>query len=193
MAAGNPQGTARADSAAGQALNRGIRNLRKPEKAETASRCCLQHLIHVNTGGTTARRMSGMGNPGIKYFGMVQRLALAVVLLCAPLAAAASGPAAPAPACLEQTAITGHCTNRLPDITQRHSATTGAPLHCCLQPQQPQAIGLARASTDDKPQLPACIALPPAAVKVTALLTELRLDVPVHVPPRFILFGNFRS
>lgn len=134
-----------------------------------------------------------MGNPGIEYFGMVQRLALAVVLLCAPLAAAAADPAAPAPACLEQTGITGHCPDKLPDITQRYSAATGTPLHCCLQSQQPRETGLPRASTDDKPQLPACIALFPAAAKVAALPAELPLRVPVHAPPRFILFGNFRS
>jgi hypothetical protein len=134
-----------------------------------------------------------MGNLGIRCFDIVRRLALAAVLLYAPLAIAASGLAVPAPPGPEQTSIDSHCADTTPDVAQRIGSSTGSPLHCCRPSGPAQEIGLSRALIDDKPLLPAFVVASLSPAEIATFPAGIRPHDPVHAPPRFILFGNFRS
>lgn len=123
------------------------------------------------------------------FLGIARSIALAVVLLCVPFAAAAGSNGHDAPE-YRDTGIRG-AQNVLP-CTMAGYETPALPLHCHLTSPQPQEIAPARTDAD--------IGLAPFPDRIRDSMPEAgtqpvagRAHVPIPVPSRFILFGNFRS
>ena len=69
---------------------------------------------------------------------------------------------------------------------------TGHRLHCHLASVPSMASALNQSLVDDQP-ITAAPAVPTLAAQALGTHSTLALGVPVAAPPRFILFGNFRS
>jgi len=125
------------------------------------------------------------------FLGIARSIALAVVLLCVPFAAAAGSNGHDVPE-YRDTGIRGDTHANVLPCTMASDETPALPLHCHLAAPQPQEIAPARITAD--------IGLAPFPDRIRDSMPEAgtqpvagRAHVPIPVPSRFILFGNFRS
>lgn len=123
--------------------------------------------------------------------GIARSIALAVVLLCLPFAAAAGGNGHDV-AEYRDSGIRGDTHANVLPCTMASQASPALPLHCHLASLQPQDIAPARIAVD--------AALAPAPDRIRVGMPEAgtqlvagRTHIPIPAPSRFILFGNFRS
>ena len=133
---------------------------------------------------------------GTLYFGIGRLLGLAAVLLLTPLAAWATGayphsPALSAP--LNERVLGKNQVDVAEAAIEHHNAPADAPLHCHLISTHAHQIGPAQATVSDSPLsfTPDNVFTLAGEVKDRSLATGLL--IPARAPPRFILFGNFRS
>jgi len=113
-------------------------------------------------------------------------------LLVVPLSAVAAGAEAPAPVASGSSSAYGHDADsplREPDCTIPASGQYSC---CHLASSYFQATGPVRSLGVDQPALAAHPAAPPAHA-VAAQPPAVSTHIPITAPPRFILFGNFRS
>jgi hypothetical protein len=145
-----------------------------------------------------AGRMNRMAKfSNMRYSSVARVIAMVFVMLLASPTVFAADSHSYAPFALEiasenDAAGTRHADTVL-DTVERLGSPAEAPPHCHLESPHAQASGPAQTSLEvDLPSL----AL--TAASVHAPKTELRSPaisarVPIAGPPRFILFGNFRS
>jgi len=128
-----------------------------------------------------------------KGFGITRLITLLIVLLFAPLTASATGSPAPSSGHSEHGAFSDRCADHCLDIEVQPSTPAETPLHCHLKSPQPQQGSLSQAPVKgDLPLLTLHVISTPARETATCVpVTSVR--VPIAGPPRFILFGNFRS
>lgn len=87
----------------------------------------------------------------------------------------------------------GDRTDNSLDTMERHGSPVETPLHCHLKPPHSQASGLTQTSVEgDLPLLTLAVISAPARETATRL-PAISVHVPIAGPPRFILFGSFRS
>jgi hypothetical protein len=151
-------------------------------------------LIYINVQGAPASIMLHMSKVRIMVSGIARSAAILAVLLLAPLTASAAGSAAHfrLPTGTEHGSA-GNYRVAPPPGTVRHVTPTDTPLHCHLMYHPVQADGLSQKPVENDLPL---LALIPAAVPAPKTETRLPVDstqVFNAAPPRFILFGNFRS
>jgi hypothetical protein len=119
--------------------------------------------------------------------------AVIAALLLVPLSAFASGTHDHSPVASESSSAHEHDADRplhQPDCT---IAGSGQDLFCChFASPSPEATGPLRSLNDDQPVLAANLATL-AARKIGIQPTILSATTFITGPPRFILFGNFRS
>ncbi len=120
-------------------------------------------------------------------------VAILIALLFAPLTAAATGSAAHASGHAEHGAGGGHCADHCLGMWERLGSPAQTPVHCHLQSPQPQSSGLNRAPVTGDLPLPVLHATSAPARETAARLPVTAAHAPIPAPPRFILFGNFRS
>lgn len=137
--------------------------------------------------------MNWMKKFSMRYSGVARLIAMAFVMLLAALTVSAADSHAYAPLASENdTACTRHADTVL-DTAERLGSPVEAPLHCHLKSPHAQASGPAQTSFEvDLPSLVLTVA------SAHARKTQMRSHaipgrVPIAGPPRFILFGNFRS
>jgi len=119
-------------------------------------------------------------------------VAVMTALLFVPLYAVAAGMDTHAPVASGSSGAYGHDTDShlpQPDCT---IPASGKYFCCHLASPHPQATGPVRSPDVDQPALAAHPAAPLTQV-VTALTPAASTHIPITAPPRFILFGNFRS
>lgn len=124
-------------------------------------------------------------------FGITRLVTILIVLLCAPLTASATGSLAYSS---EHGTVSDRCADHCLDIVVQPGSPAEMPLHCHLKSPQPQQGGLSQAPVtgNDLPLLTLHVASTPAHEAATCVpVTSIR--TPIAGPPRFILFGNFRS
>lgn len=144
-----------------------------------------------------AGRMNKMGKFNIRHASIARVIAMAFVMLLATLTVSVADSHAYAPFALEiasenDVAGTRHA-DTVPDTVARLSSPIEAPLHCHLKSPHTQASGPAQTSLGvDLPSL-ALTATSVHARKMEMRLPAISARVPIAGPPRFILFGNFRS
>lgn len=119
--------------------------------------------------------------------------AVLAVLLFAPLTASATDSTAQSRSHPEHCTIGDYRADPVSGTIAHQGTPTDTPLHCHLMYQPVQANGLSQKPVENDLPL---LALNPAFVP--ARETEARLPVAsaqpcFAAPPRFILFGNFRS
>ncbi|RPJ44077.1 MAG: hypothetical protein EHM16_16380 [Betaproteobacteria bacterium] len=126
-----------------------------------------------------------------KRFGFARLIVIAAVLLCAPFAAAATDSPAHAVPCAEHEIGCDDRISVFPDTQERHGSDQ--PLHCHLKSPHPQQIGLTPIAVET--ELPLLISdnIPSFASETGTYLPAVWAGIPIPAPPRFILFGNFRS
>lgn len=134
-----------------------------------------------------------MCNFSINGSSIARLVAILVVLLFAPLTASATGSAALSSGHSEYGAISDRCADHCLDIEMQPGSPAETPLHCHLKSPQPQQGSLNQAPVKgDLPLLTLHAISTPARETATCVpVTSVR--VPIAGPPRFILFGNFRS
>ncbi len=134
-----------------------------------------------------------MENPGTACFGIARSVAIAAVLLFTPITASASGADTHTLPPANHAVRGDHRVNVLADTLEQHDSPADQPLHCHLKSLHQQAIGQVPATVDS--DLPLLML---QEISAPALVTEMHLPavwahIPILAPPRFILFGNFRS
>ena len=133
---------------------------------------------------------------GTLCFGIGRLLGLAALLLLTPLTASATGayPHSPALTAPSHSGILGKSqANAFAAATEHHNAPADEPLHCHLKSSPVQAIGPAQATVSDNPLLFTLVNVLTFAGNVKDRSLATGLLIPARAPPRFILFGNFRS
>ncbi len=134
-----------------------------------------------------------MGKNDIKGSSIARWVAIAALLLLAPLTASVADSAAHAVAQPEHGSLGHDRADHVPDLAGRHSSPLEVPLHCHLKSPQPQASGLSQALVaDDLPLLTLKLTSAPARETDTCMPAVLA-KTPITGIARFILFGNFRS
>lgn len=132
-----------------------------------------------------------MGKSVITSFGIV--LAVAVVLLFAPLTASATGSVTNMLAPAEHGVSSDHRVTVRADTLGQHDSPADQPLHCHLKSPQPQEAGPNLSIVNgDLPQLTSDYISATAPNYETPSFVA-RTSIPVPARHRFILFGNFRS
>jgi len=114
-------------------------------------------------------------------------------LLLVPLSAVAADTDAHAPVASGSSSAYEHDADshlHQPDCT---TPATGQHFHCHLASPHPQATGPVRPLDGDQPALLAAHPAAPPAQGVVAQTPTTSTHIPITAPPRFILFGNFRS
>lgn len=129
----------------------------------------------------------------MRYSGIARLIAMAFIMLLAPLTVSAAGSHAYALFDSENGVVDTRHADAVLDTAERLGSPVEAPLHCHLKSSHAQASGLAKTSVEvDLPSLALIVA------SAHARKTEMRSPAiltcaPIAGPPRFILFGNFRS
>jgi hypothetical protein len=137
--------------------------------------------------------MNCMGKFNMGYTGIVRVIAMVFVMLLASLTVSAADSHVYAPFALENDAAGILQTNTVLDTVERLGSPVEAPLHCHLKSPHTQASGPAQTSlVVDLPSL-ALTAISAHARKSKMCSSAIPARIPIAGPPRFILFGNFRS
>ena len=152
-----------------------------------------RHLIQINSRSVPAWTMLHMNRISIAALNFARLGAVLAVLLFAPLTASATDSAAQSWSHPEHGTVSDYHANPVPSAAAHQGTPTNTPLHCHLMYHPAQATGLSQKPVENDLPL---LALNPASVP--AQETEARLPVAsaqpcFAAPPRFILFGNFRS
>jgi hypothetical protein len=156
------------------------------------SRGASRGLIYINKQTRAGVTIFPMPNASTKEFSLIRMIALAAMLFLAPFSAFAGG--------LEHHVAkpAGHSASHhqadvaMDSALEHYIAPAETPLHCHQKSPAPQATALILGATSD--QQPPFIASAPlrfAHAGSPPIRTAYR--PPVAGPPRFILFGNFRS
>ncbi len=129
----------------------------------------------------------------MRGFGITRLITLLIVLLFAPLTASATGSDAHASGHSAHGDVGDDCADHCPGIGERLASPAETPLHCHLKSPQAQAGGLIQAPVEGDLQLLAPNIISAPVRKAATRLPAILVRVPNAGPPRFILFGNFRS
>lgn len=125
-------------------------------------------------------------------FGIARWVAILMVMLLAPLTASATGANTHLPVHGGHEAA-GSQVDIRPDLLERPVSPQEAPLHCHLRTVHPQAGGLHQSQLEVD-QTPLVLRVMPVLCREMAVhAPALSVIGPGGGPPRFILFGNFRS
>ncbi len=135
-----------------------------------------------------------MSKVGMRDFGIARLITILIVLLFAPWTASATDPDAHASDHHSAHAAAGdHCVNHCLGTGKRLGSPAETPLHCHLKSPQAQASGLSQVPAEGDLPLPALNVISPPIRESATRLSVTSTNVPIPAPPRFILFGNFRS
>jgi len=163
---------------------------RVEKTAARAGQPC-RNLIHINKSRRGQPSILAMRWTSTGFWGAIPMIAIAAALLLAPPAALAGDPGQHAPGtghgmAGHQTSGTGHW------VSGHHGDPADTP-HCHEKSPTPQLASLFLEWTSPDPQMPATgwRAPPPGPTAQPASRAAAR--IPIAGPPRFILFGNFRS
>lgn len=150
-------------------------------------------LIHINDRHAPKWKIFRMTKINIRGFGITRLVTILIVLLFAPLTASATGSAAPSSDHSGHGVASDRCAERCLDIEVQPSSPAETPLHCHLKSPQPQQGSLNQTPVKgDLPLLMMRVIFAPTRETATCVpVTSVR--VLIAGPPRFILFGNFRS
>lgn len=119
-------------------------------------------------------------------------IVILTILLFAPLTASATS-SADHPEHAELGGAEGHCVGQCLDNLNHPSHPVEAPLHCHLKSPHPQQGGMSPTPVEgDSPLLTFCGTSVSTMGTATTLQAVLLLAYDSG-PPRYILFGNFRS
>ncbi len=134
-----------------------------------------------------------MRSLGTACFGFARLFAITASLLFAPLTASASGSVTHMQAPAEHGVSSDHRVTVLADTLVQHESPAEQPLHCHLKSPHPQEAGPNLSIVDG--DLPLLMS---KEISAPAQATEMHLPavwahISILAPPRFILFGNFRS
>ncbi len=130
---------------------------------------------------------------GAGFLGIARLVAIAAILMLAPYSAAMAGTSSHITGA-SPTGIVGlDHTAVSPDNLGNDGSPENQPVHCHLRSPDAQEVGPTQTSlTDDLPlQVPHRISALPR--KTDTDMPAALARVPIHAPPSFILFGNFRS
>jgi len=131
-----------------------------------------------------------MKNFGMTWVGLLRVAALIFAMLLVPAGASAHGTG-------DRLVLVNDCTEVGPDAVSAVkfdclSRTTGHRLHCHLASVPPMEAGPTQ-SLDDDPLVTVAPEMPTLATQNLGKHTASAFHIPIAAPPRFILFGNFRS
>lgn len=134
-----------------------------------------------------------MGRFGTACFSIARLLAITASLLFAAFAASASSYDARTPIQSEHGIGHDRRVGVVSDTLEHHDSPAEQPLHCHFKSPHPEESGRAPTSINGVPSL-----LMSQEISAPALATEMHFPavwahIPILAPPRFILFGNFRS
>lgn len=127
-----------------------------------------------------------------KGFGIARLIAITVLLL-ASFSASAVSSISSASATSSHGVWAAHHVNIVYDTLEHHGSPAEEPLHCHMRSPLPQEIGPAQATVKDDLPVPALHDISAPARDAGKQLPAILARIPIPVPPRFILFGNFRS
>lgn len=120
-------------------------------------------------------------------------LAVAAMLLFTPFTVSASNAVSHTPTSAKHGVDSDHHVTVLANTLGQHDSPADQPLHCHLKSPHPQETGPNLSVVDgDLPQLTSDSIFATAQNSETPSLVA-RAGIPAPIPPRFILFGNFRS
>lgn len=145
-------------------------------------------LIQVKTGSPGARIIKDMKKFGVSVVALLQTMALAAIFVFASADAHAHTPGNSG-----DNAAHGPVFDKSPHELDCTSFIGGGHmLHCHLTSTGAEATGPVPPLDDDQPALVTCSVNLPAH-NTDRVLTLAAIPVSIAGPPRFILFGNFRS
>ena len=129
---------------------------------------------------------------GVSCGGGLRAMAVMAALLLVPLSAVAAGAHDHSPAASESSSAHEHDTGNPLHQPGCTTPENGQDLCCHFASPPPQATNQVRSLDDDQPVLAANLAAP--AVRKTGIRSTIHpVTASITGPPRFILFGNFRS
>ena len=126
-------------------------------------------------------------------FGIVRLTAITVLLLLASFSASAVSSISSASDLSSHAVWAAQHVNIAPDTLEHHGALAEEPLHCHMRSTSAQEIGPAQATIKDDLPVAALHDIFALARDVGTQLPAILTRIPIPAPPRFILFGNFRS
>ena len=125
--------------------------------------------------------------------GIARLIAITVLLLLAPFSASAVSSISSESASSSYGGWAAHHVNIAPDTLEHHSSSAEEPLHCHMRSPNQQEIGPAQAAIKDDLPVPALHEIFAPARDAGTQLPAILARIPIPAPPRFTLFGNFRS
>lgn len=134
-----------------------------------------------------------MTKVSMRGFGVTRLVMILIVLLFAPLTASATDSPAHSSGHSEHGAVSDRCTDHCLDIEVQPGSPAKTPLHCHLKSPQPQQGSLNQAPVKGDLPLLTLHAISTPARETATCVPGTSVRVPIAGPPRFILFGNFRS
>jgi hypothetical protein len=128
------------------------------------------------------------------FFRIARTIAIAVVLLYAPVLAVASDSISLKPVALDHGSGTDHqAANTVAEAPDHHDLPSDEPLHCHLKSPQPIEVGPAQSVTNHDLAVLSSPDFSSTKREKDARLPLAWQRIPIPAPPGFILFGNFRS
>lgn len=128
-----------------------------------------------------------------KEFGFVRIIVLAATLLLIPFSASAGGLAHQAAKPATQAAANHQANAAKDSVSGLNNTPAETPLHCHQKSPTPQATALVLESVSPDHPPTAIANIPGHSTDAISPLNLCAPRTPVAGPPRFILFGNFRS